>query len=137
MAMRRYGNVRLLKISLMTHPQGAAVRLSRGDSVEFEGPSPVTAQVPSGDYTLTIELPGYNTFSREVSIDTSSTLEYYLDPEGQVLHGLGLITTLGAPKGVSVTHANATLAGLHVGFGGEQDFGVRRGDQMPIQPRVR
>ena len=92
------------EVSLMTHPQGAAVRLSRGDSVEFEGPSPVTAQVPSGDYTLTIELPGYNTFSREVSIDTSATLEYYLDPEGQVLHGLGLITTLGAPKGVSVTH---------------------------------
>lgn len=92
------------QLTIATHPEGAAVTLMGGDSIAHQGPSPVTAQVPSGTYTLTIELPGYNTFSGELSIDTTATLEYYLDPEGQVLHGLGLITTLGAPKGVSVTH---------------------------------
>ncbi|MHB1135710.1 MAG: PEGA domain-containing protein [Coriobacteriia bacterium] len=92
------------QLTITTHPEGAAVTLARGDTVEYDGPSPSNAQVPSGTYTLTIELPGYNTFSGELSIDTTATLEYYLDPEGQVLHGLGLITTLGAPKGVSVTH---------------------------------
>ncbi|MHB8740732.1 MAG: PEGA domain-containing protein [Coriobacteriia bacterium] len=92
------------QVTLPTHPEGAAVTLARGQTVEYDGPSPVNAQVPSGTYTLTVELPGYNTFSREVSIDTTAALEYYLDPEGQILHGLGLITTLGAPKGVSVTH---------------------------------
>jgi YVTN family beta-propeller protein len=91
-------------ISIITHPEGAAVRLTSGDEVGYDGPSPTAAQVPSGEYTLTIEMAGYNTFTAEVSIDSSATLEYYLDPEGQVLHGLGLITTLGAPKGVSVTH---------------------------------
>ncbi|MRR13378.1 YncE family protein, partial [bacterium] len=46
----------------------------------------------------------FNPFGREYFIDAPLALEYYLDPEGQVLHGLGLITTAGAPKGVSVTH---------------------------------
>ena len=91
-------------ISIITHPAGAAIRLTSGDEVGYDGPSPAMTQVPSGQYTLTIEMDGYNTFTAELSIDSSATLEYYLDPEGQVLHGLGLITTLGAPKGVSVTH---------------------------------
>jgi YVTN family beta-propeller protein len=92
------------QVIVVTHPEGASVTLSRDDAVEHQGPSPVSVQLPSGLYTLTIDLPGYNTFTREMSIDTTTTLEYHLDPEGQVLHGLGLITTLGAPKGVSVTH---------------------------------
>ncbi|MBN2840172.1 MAG: PEGA domain-containing protein [Coriobacteriia bacterium] len=92
------------RLTIVTHPEGAMVRLSLDGSPTWEGPSPVEAEVPSGTYTLALELPGYNSFSRELSIDTSATLEYHLDPEGQVLHGLGLITTLGAPKGVSVTH---------------------------------
>lgn len=91
-------------VSIVTHPEGASIRLTSGDEIGYDGPSPATAQVPSGEYTLTIEMAGYNTFTAEISIDSSATLEYYLDPEGQVLHGLGLITTLGAPKGVSVTH---------------------------------
>jgi len=92
------------QVVVVTHPEGATVTLSRNGSIAHKGPSPVDVQVPSGLYTLTIELPGYNTFTREISIDTTTTLEYHLDPEGQVLHGIGLITTLGAPKGVSVTH---------------------------------
>ena len=92
------------QLTVITHPEGAEVRLTRGDSVEHEGQGPTSTELPSGVYTLTVELPGYNTLSRELSIDTTTTLEYYLDPEGQVLHGIGLITTLGAPKGVSVTH---------------------------------
>jgi YVTN family beta-propeller protein len=61
------------QVTVVTHPEGASVTLSRDDTIEHQGPSPVSVQVPSGLYTLTIELPG-------------------------------LITTLGAPKGVSVTH---------------------------------
>lgn len=92
------------QVAVVTDPEGASVTLSHDGSIAHQGPSPMDIQVPSGLYTLTIELPGYNTFTREMSIDTTTTLEYHLDPEGQVLHGIGLITTLGAPKGVSVTH---------------------------------
>jgi YVTN family beta-propeller protein len=91
-------------VSLVTHPEGAKVTITPADGDEIVGTAPLDAEVRSGRITITLELDGYNTFTREYSIDSPLALEYYLDPEGQVLHGLGLITTLGAPKGVSVTH---------------------------------
>lgn len=91
-------------ISVITHPEGAKVTLAPAEGEVLMGTAPYSAEVLSGAMTLTIEMDGYNTFTREYSVDAPLTLEYYLDPEGQVLHGLGLITTLGAPKGVSVTH---------------------------------
>lgn len=90
-------------VSIVTHPEGAKITIAAaGDPLS--GMAPYAAEVLSGRVKLTIELDGYNTFTREYDIDSPLALEYYLDPEGQVLHGLGLITTLGAPKGVSVTH---------------------------------
>ncbi len=91
-------------VSIVTHPEGARVTLTPADGETLTGAAPYSAEVLSGAVTLTIEMDGYNTFTGEYFIDAPLSLEYYLDPEGQVLHGLGLITTLGAPKGVSVTH---------------------------------
>ena len=91
-------------VTVTTHPEGAKVTIERSGEKARTGTAPYNAEVLSGTMTLTVEMAGYNTFTREYSIDSPLTLEYYLDPEGQVLHGLGLITTLGAPKGVSVTH---------------------------------
>lgn len=91
-------------ITITTHPEGAKVTIEPSGSKALTGTAPYSAEVLSGTMTLTVEMPGYNTFTREYSIDSPLALEFYLDPEGQVLHGIGLITTLGAPKGVSVTH---------------------------------
>ncbi|MDO8847105.1 MAG: PEGA domain-containing protein [Coriobacteriia bacterium] len=91
-------------VTVTTHPGGAKVTIKPASGKALSGTAPFNAEVLSGTVTLTIEMAGYNTFTREYSIDAPLALEYYLDPEGQVLHGLGLITTLGAPKGVSVTH---------------------------------
>lgn len=83
------------QVAVVTHPEGATVTLWRNGSIAHQGPSPLDVQVPSGVYTLTIELPGYKTFASEMSIDTTTTLEYRLEPEGQVLNGIGPITTDG------------------------------------------
>ena len=91
-------------ISVETHPEGATCTITLADGTTLSGTAPLTQQVPSGTVTIEIALAGYNTFSRELFVDSPLEFEYYLDPEGQVLHGLGLITTIGAPKGVSVTH---------------------------------
>lgn len=91
-------------VSIVTHPEGARCTIRLADGEELDGTAPFDAEVPSGAVTLIIEQEGYNTFERPFFIDGPLELEYYLDPEGQVLHGLGLITTAGAPKGVSVTH---------------------------------
>jgi YVTN family beta-propeller protein len=91
-------------ITITTHPEGAKVTIAPADGKALTGTGPFSAEVPSGTMKLTIELAGYNTFTRDYAVDSPLELEYYLDPEGQILHGIGLITTLGAPKGVSVTH---------------------------------
>lgn len=91
-------------VKVLTHPAGANVTLTLEDGTVLSGAGPFQQQAPSGRATITIALAGYNTFSQELFIDAPLEFEYYLDPEGQVLHGLGLITTKGAPKGVSVTH---------------------------------
>jgi len=91
-------------VSVTTHPQGAECTLTLADGTVISGDAPFERQVPAGPVTLRIAASGYNTFTRELFLDAPLSLEYYLDPEGQILHGLGLITTQGAPKGVSVTH---------------------------------
>lgn len=91
-------------VSVITHPEGALVSIAREGGTTSTGTAPYADEVLSGTVTITVEMAGYNTFEREYFVDGPLALEYYLDPEGQVLHGLGLITTAGAPKGVSVTH---------------------------------
>ena len=91
-------------VSITTQPEGASCTLTLADGQVLAGSAPMEQQVPAGPVTLSISLDGYNTFTREMFLDSPLALEYYLDPEGQILHGIGLITTQGAPKGVSVTH---------------------------------
>ncbi|MHB1340538.1 MAG: PEGA domain-containing protein [Coriobacteriia bacterium] len=91
-------------VSVATHPAGALCTIENADGTTMQGVAPFSADVPSGTIKLTIALAGYNSYTREISLDESLTLDYFLDPEGQVLHGIGTITTKGAPKGVSVTH---------------------------------
>lgn len=91
-------------VHIVTHPAGAECTITLSDGKKLTGTGPLEVEVPSGAVTLSIKRAGYNTFKRDYYVDSPLDLEYYLDPEGQVLHGIGLITTAGAPKGVSVTH---------------------------------
>ena len=118
-------------VTVTTHPEGAKVTIEPASGKALNGTAPLNAEVLSGRVTLTIEMAGYNTFTREYSIDAPLTLEYYLDPEGQVLHGLGLITTLGAPKGVSVTHdGSEAWTSILDGPPSIQIFDPRTGEQL-------
>lgn len=92
------------EVSVVTHPAGAKVKVETADVKAFTGAGPFSAEVPSGAITITVKLDGYNTLTREYFLDSPLALEYYLDPEGQVLRGIGMISTAGAPKGVSITH---------------------------------
>jgi DNA-binding beta-propeller fold protein YncE len=90
-------------ISVVTHPEGAAVTVTLADGQVLSGVTPFEQQTLSGPVTLTLALDGYNPYTREFFLDAPVTMDYFMDPEGQILHGLGTITTKGAPKGVSVT----------------------------------
>ncbi|MEN6430739.1 MAG: PEGA domain-containing protein, partial [Coriobacteriales bacterium] len=92
------------QVRITTHPQGAKCSVTCADGRVVSGVSPFSAEVPSGKITVAITMEGYNPFSTRVSLDETFTADYFLDPKGQLLHCIGTITTLGAPKGVSVTH---------------------------------
>lgn len=90
-------------VSITTTPEGALCTIMRASGESTSAAAPFETNLLAGEVTLTIALDGYNTFTRAFFLDSPLALEYNLDPEGQVLHGVGLITTLGAPKGVSIT----------------------------------
>jgi DNA-binding beta-propeller fold protein YncE len=93
----------LMPVTLITHPEGAKCTITCADGTTFEGTSPFESEVPAGDITISVASTGYNPFSRTLFLDERFSLDYFLDPEGQAVHGLGTITTVGAPKGVSIT----------------------------------
>ncbi len=90
-------------ISLSTHPEGAVCRVLRDGDELLGGTAPLEGQVVSGPVTVELSLAGYNTFTRELFIDHPAELELWLDPEGQVVHLLGMADAAGAPKGIALT----------------------------------
>lgn len=90
-------------VSVTTHPAGATCTVTLPDGATYSGPTPFEKEVRAGPVSISLSAKGYNPFARELYLDEPLTLEYFLDPEGQILHGLGTITTKGAPKGVSIT----------------------------------
>jgi DNA-binding beta-propeller fold protein YncE len=90
-------------VTITTKPEGAACTISRDGEELLAGASTITGEVLAGPAVLRVVHEGYNVVEREVFIDEPATFEIWLDPEGQILHGVRTIGTLGAPKGVSVT----------------------------------
>ncbi len=93
-----------MTISVLSHPEGASCTITLEDGQVISAIAPFEQQVPAGPVRLSLAMGGYNTFTSKFFLEETRTVDYYMDPEGQILHGLGTITTLGAPKGVSVTH---------------------------------
>lgn len=91
------------KVTITTSPKGATVTLTDSEGTARSGASPFSADILSGAVTLTITRDGYNDYERALNLYEPTALTVYLDPKGQLLHALGTIDTLGAPKGVSVT----------------------------------
>lgn len=90
-------------ITITTKPEGATCTLSRDGTELLAGVSALSGEALAGPATLRVTHDGYNVVERELFIEGPTSLEIWLDPEGQILHGIRTIDTLGAPKGVSVT----------------------------------
>ncbi len=91
------------RLAIVTTPSGATATIECSDGTRIEARTPLERQVPAGRTRITLTLAGHNTYTRDVFLDAPLSFEYFLDPEGQLLHGLGTIRTKGAPKGVAVT----------------------------------
>ncbi|MGV8084476.1 MAG: PEGA domain-containing protein [Coriobacteriia bacterium] len=89
-------------VTLTTRPVGAKVSITRGAETTSAA-TPCTLSIASGDISISIEMDGYNTFTKALFLDHAETLDLLLDPKGQLVHALGSITAAGAPKGVRLT----------------------------------
>ncbi|MCX8007461.1 MAG: PEGA domain-containing protein [Coriobacteriia bacterium] len=91
------------EISVRTEPAGATLVVRCADGSVIETLTPCVVRAPAGKTTIRLTKPGRNPFERTLFLDEPFVLSCVLDPEGQLLHGLGTIATSGAPKGVSIT----------------------------------
>ncbi len=89
-------------LKFTTRPAGATVKVTSEGGV-LTGTTPCSIVTSAGQVTLSISHNGSNTFKQSLFVDSERTLDVLLDPQGQLVHALGSLTTKGAPKGVSVT----------------------------------
>ncbi|MDP2182069.1 MAG: YncE family protein [Actinomycetota bacterium] len=91
------------KTEVVVHPEGATVRILAGEREVAADTGKLAAEIPSGSYTVEATLKGCNAYRRDLVIDRKTSLELWLDPKGQLVHSLGMVTTSGAPKAVAIT----------------------------------
>lgn len=92
-----------LRIAVTSRPKGASVTVTASDGRAMTGSTPCTFTALAGTATVELREPGCRPFRRTVFLDEARSFDLLLDPEGQLVTGLGSMTTAGAPKAVAVT----------------------------------
>lgn len=91
-------------LQVTASPEGAACRVVDASGTQVcAGTGSVAATLPAGAYTVEVSSAGKNPYAREIFLDRTTTLRVRLDPEGQLVHSLGVVECAGAPKGVVFT----------------------------------
>ncbi len=90
-------------VSVTAHPDDTAVAVIRDGKTVAADAGSVECTVPAGPIRVTATLAGHNPIEREYYCDTPMSLEFWMDPEGQLVEGRGTMECAGAPKGVAFT----------------------------------
>ncbi len=96
-------------ITVTSYPDEAACRVLRDGNELFSGTTTLSGEALAGVVTVELSLAGYNPLSHELFLDRPTDLELWLDPEGQVVHLLGITEASGAPKGIAITPDGAEV----------------------------
>lgn len=91
------------RVAVTAAPKGARITLLRDGSAVATGTGSCAATLPAGPVSVTVKAKGCNVYTREMFLDHGVSLKVSLDPEGQLVHGLGTIACAGAPKGVALS----------------------------------
>jgi len=92
------------KLKIATIPASAKISvLDAGGAELAQGVGKLSAKLPAQQVRVRVTAAGKNAFSRDLMLDRTAVVSVSLDPKGQLVHGLGTITTAGAPKGVAIT----------------------------------
>lgn len=66
-------------VKVSSIPQGASITVRQGDSTAFHGRTPGRLELAPGDYSVTLELPGYVTQTQDVTAEVDGRGERALD----------------------------------------------------------
>jgi len=92
------------RINITATPRSAAITVVGANGRQLaSGKGSLSANLPTQPVRVQVTAAGKNTFSRDLTLDRTTSLVVSLDPKGQLVHGLGVIETAGAPKGVAMT----------------------------------
>lgn len=92
------------RLSISAKPLGAAIRVLDASGNQLGAAlDDLKVTTPTKRVRVEVSAPNKNTFTRDLLLDRSTTMTVSLDPKGQLVQGLGLIATSGAPKAVAMT----------------------------------
>ncbi len=98
------------RLRITTEPEGADVTIAPGDGGKaLTGTTPMTARVPEGPATVTLEHDGRQPLTRQITVDRAQRHDWHLDPEGQLHHLVARFETGSAPKQVAFTPDGSEL----------------------------
>jgi DNA-binding beta-propeller fold protein YncE len=90
-----------LSLKVLTRPAGATIKVRTEKGQVNSGQSPFVKRLPAGKVKLEISKKGFNTIKKSFFLEENTSLSFFLDPEGQILHCLNIFKCGGSPKGVA------------------------------------
>lgn len=91
------------KLFITAVPDNARIAVFEGDDKLAEKTGALSTRVAAGEVRIEVSAPGRNRWTKQLFLDSPTSMEVRLDPKGQVVHGLAWMTTAGAPKGVALS----------------------------------
>ncbi|HLA81497.1 MAG TPA: beta-propeller fold lactonase family protein [Thermoleophilia bacterium] len=76
------------KLSIKVNPQIANVKITLQDGTTLTGKTPFSKNVPGGEIRVDLTKKGYNPVTRELTLDKTTSLSVWLDPEGLLYESL-------------------------------------------------
>ncbi|HZD01013.1 MAG TPA: YncE family protein [Actinomycetes bacterium] len=113
------------RLRVVAHPQGATLRIRRAGGAVRSGRTPFTGRLPGGHLVLTLTRPGRNTLTQPVLLDRDRSLELWMDPKGLLHHEVGVFTTGPNPKQVAFSPDGRQIWVSLLGGRGVQVFDAR------------
>ena len=75
-------------LTIRSFPDGAQVTITLQDGTSIAGATPFTQEIPGGQIQVECSKRGFNTILRTFTLTADTSLDLWLDPEGQLLSSL-------------------------------------------------
>ena len=89
------------RLQIDTNPETAKLTMALQDGTTVAGSTPFSKEVSGGHIKIELSKAGFNTATRELTLDRPTDLKIWLDPQGQVLQSVVRFKTGPGPQQVA------------------------------------